>query len=253
MKTGLSLGAGVDTTAILRIPQVMDQVDFVVFSDTGGEHPETYQYIEHLIGPFLKEKGIPFHIVRGREVAYGVVVESLEEACMRWRIIPSRILRHCTAKFKLKPIREFIEEEYPNEEIRMILGIAADEPQRVNNNRWKGYTTWYPLIELKLKRSDCVMLIKESGWPVPIKSGCFYCPFQRLDQWKTLRWKHPELWNRAIALEKNGSAYPRMTISNFRKNGKPLTLEEVDRKLGSTLDEFDPVTEDSECGGVCEI
>lgn len=252
MKTGLSLGAGVDTTAILRIPEIIDQTDFVIFSDTGGEHPETYQFIEEWIGPFLKEKKIPFYIVRGKENADGLEVENMEEAYLRWKIIPIRMLRHCTAKWKLKPIRKFLAEKYPGEQIRMIIGIAADEPQRINDSRWEGYTTWYPLVEMKLKREDCEQIIKDSGWPVPIKSGCFYCPFQRLDQWKTLRWKHRDLWERAIELEKNGQAYPQMTISNFKKNKVPLTLEEVDRRLGSTLDEFDEVKEDPECGGVCE-
>lgn len=253
MKTGLSLGAGVDTTAILRMPEIMEQVDFVIFADTGGEHPETYEYIVGWITPFLKETGIPFYIVRGKENADGIAVETLEEACLRWKIIPNRVLRHCTAKFKLKPIKKFIHGKYPNEEIRMIIGIAYDELIRVNNTRWEGYSTWYPLVEKKLKRDDCVRIIEESGWPVPIKSGCFYCPFQRVDQWKTLRWQHPKLWERAKEMEKNGSAYPKMTISNFRKNGIALTLEEVDRRLGSTLNSFDEVVEDSECGGVCEI
>ena len=38
MKTYLSLGAGVDTTAILLMPDVMDKTDFVMFADTGGEN-----------------------------------------------------------------------------------------------------------------------------------------------------------------------------------------------------------------------
>lgn len=40
IKTILSFGGGVDTTAILHMPDVMKTVDEVIFADTGGEQME---------------------------------------------------------------------------------------------------------------------------------------------------------------------------------------------------------------------
>ena len=102
-----------------------------------------------------------------------------------------------------------------------------------------------------MTRDDCVKYIVQQGYPVPPKSGCFYCPFQRLDQWKNLRFNHPDLWQRAVMLEKNGSNYPDMTLSNFRKKGKPLTLEEVDKNLGKSLYDYEIDPADEECSGAC--
>ena len=251
MRTFLSLGAGVDTTAILRIPELVAQMDFVMFADTGGEHPETYEYIKNWIAPFLEEKKIPFIIVRGKENADGVEVENMEEAYLRWKIIPVRFLRHCTHRWKIRPMAKYVKETYPDEEVRAIIGFAFDEAERMNNEVWKDYTPWYPLVDKKITRDMCEKIIKDSGWPIPPKSGCFYCPFQRIDGWKELRYRHRDLWQRAINLEKNGAAYPDLTLSNFKKNKVPLTLEEVDRRLGRTLDEFDEDVEDPECGGAC--
>jgi 3'-phosphoadenosine 5'-phosphosulfate sulfotransferase (PAPS reductase)/FAD synthetase len=251
MKTYLSLGAGVDTTAILLMPDIMRQIDFVMFADTGSENPETYSYLEKYIKPYLEKIRKPLFIVKGEENVKGVVKTNMEAAYLGWKIIPVRFLRHCTDKWKIKPMHRYLTEHYPGEMLKVVIGFAYDEIQRVNSTRWKDQEVWYPLIEKKMTRDDCVRYIISKGFPVPPKSGCFYCPFQRLDQWKELRFKHPDLWQRAIILEKNGSHYPQMTLSNFKKKGNPLTLEDVDKQLGKSLYdyEFDPAEE--ECSGAC--
>ena len=134
-----------------------------------------------------------------------------------------------------------------------MIGFAYDEIQRTNATRWKDQDVWYPLIEKKMTREDCARYIAGQGFPVPPKSGCFYCPFQRLDQWKNLRFKHPDLWERAINLEKNGSNYPKMTLSNFRKQGEPMTLEEVDKRMGKSLNDYEYDPADEECSGACMV
>ena len=249
MKTYLSLGAGVDTTAILLMPDVMDKTDFVMFADTGGENPETYAYLNKYIKPYLEQIGKPLIVVHGEEKVRGEIKTNMEEAYLGWNIIPVRFLRHCTDKWKIKPMHKYLTENYPGESLRVVIGFAYDEIQRVNSTRWKDQEVWYPLIEKKMTRDDCVKYIISQGFPVPPKSGCFYCPFQRLDQWKELRFKHPDLWQRAVNMEKNGSNYPHMTLSNFKKKGARLTLEDVDKQLGKSLYdyEFDPA--EAECSG----
>ena len=106
-------------------------------------------------------------------------------------------------------------------------------------------------IDKKMTRDDCKKYIIKQGFPVPPKSGCFYCPFQRLDQWKQLRNNHSDLWERAIRLERNGSLYPKLTLSNFKKKGKPLTLKQVDKQLGKSLYDYDYDPANEECSGAC--
>lgn len=247
MTTILSFGAGVNTVAILHMQDVMNQVDEIIMADTGGEHPETYHYIQKYVIPFVEEHSIPFTVIRGQENADGVIAESLEEACLRWKIIPSRMLRFCTDKFKLKPIRKYVLNKYGEGEINAIIGIAFDEAHRMNDSRWSNYHTVYPLVDKKITREKCKAIIRETGWDVPPKSGCYYCPFQRVIQWKELRHNHPDLWERAIKLEENGSRFPDFLLSNFH-----VPLREIDRKIGTDLDKF--IEEDGEeCGGACFV
>ena len=251
MKTYLSLGAGVDTTAILLMPDVMKEIDFVMFADTGGENPETYEYLNKYIEPYLEKIHKPLIIVHGEERVNGKNTSNMEEAYLGWKMIPVRFMRHCTDKWKIRPMHKYLKETFPDEPLKVVIGFAYDEIQRVNSTRWKGQEVWYPLIEKRMTRDDCIKYIIGQGFPVPPKSGCFYCPFQRLDQWKELRFKHPDLWQRAVILEKNGSHYPQMTLSNFKKKGSSLTLEDVDKQLGKSLYdyEFDPA--EAECSGAC--
>lgn len=61
----LSHGGGLQTTAlvVLRL-QKRVYFDHVIFSDTGGEKPETYWYIDNHIKPLLLKVGVPFEIVK---------------------------------------------------------------------------------------------------------------------------------------------------------------------------------------------
>ncbi len=239
MKTYLSYGAGVNTTAILHLPDVMENVDFVIFADTGAEKPETYQYIEKYVRPYLKEIGKEFIVVKGKEKINGKEVSNLYEACYQWKMIPTRTLRFCTAKFKIKPIKQYFQNNFPGEKIKAVLGIAYDEAYRINNIRWEGQEMWFPLIEKKITRKGCVDIIKEVGWEIPPRSSCYFCPFQSTEEWLWLKNNHPELWQKAIALEKNGSRYPEILLWK-----EPL--EEIDKKYISIESYME-----GECEGVC--
>ncbi len=239
MITYLSFGAGVNTTAILHIPGVMEKVGFVIFADTGAEKPETYLYIEKYVKPYLKEIGKEFLVVKGKERINSKEVSNLYDACYLWKVIPSRMLRFCTDKFKIKPIKQYFQNNFPGEIIKAVIGIAYDEAYRINNIRWDGQEIWYPLIEKKITRQGCINIIKNAGWEIPVKSGCFFCPFQSKKEWFDLKNNHQNLWELAIALEKNGSRYPEILLWK-----EPL--EKIDRK-------FIPIESymEGECEGVC--
>ncbi|MGC8585699.1 MAG: phosphoadenosine phosphosulfate reductase family protein [Thermoplasmata archaeon] len=239
MITYLSFGAGVNTTAILHIPDVMGKIDMVIFADTGAEKPETYAYLKKYVKPYLKEIGKDFIVVRGKEKVNGQEITNLYDACYLWKVIPSRMLRFCTDKFKIKPIKQYFQNNFPEERVRAIIGIAYDEVYRINNIRWDGQEIWYPLIERKITRNGCIDIIKNAGWEIPVKSGCFFCPFQTRREWYWLRYTHPDLWQKAIALEKNGSRYPELLLWKE-------SLEKIDKKY-ITLEKYDV----GECGGVC--
>jgi hypothetical protein len=204
MKYILSFGAGVNSTAILALVE-LKQLDLgdldIIFADTQAENPETYCHIES-----MKKK---FSIIILRKE------QSLYEYCFEKRIIPSRMLRWCTDKWKIRPIANRVQELYGNE-YKLIFGFCKGEERRSRNNQ----EAIYPLIQQGIDREKCINLIKQVGWKVPPKSGCFFCPFQHKMGWLALRENKPYLWKLAVKLEENAlQRYPKM----FLYGDKPLT------------------------------
>lgn len=202
----LSFGAGVNSSAILILhKQGILKVDSVVFADTHGEHPETYDFMNNTVKPFCQEINLPFH-----QVAYGDLFKDYWDK----RIIPFRRFRSCTDKYKIRPIRKFVKEQYGTD-ITYIIGIDYGERHRARKFCGKDYV--FPLIDLKIDREGCEKIIRDFGWSVPIKSGCFFCPFTKKAKWKELLNKHRDLFIRAEALEKHGRKYPQYGLTS-----KPL-------------------------------
>ena len=83
----VSYGGGVDSTAmIIFIIKNGLPLDYVVFSDTGDEMPETYEYLE-VMRKYLKKRNIPFVIVKVRNNT------SLSDRCLKRKVVPSQIWR----------------------------------------------------------------------------------------------------------------------------------------------------------------
>lgn len=61
---------------------------------------------------------------------------------------------------------------------------------------------WYPLQDWGLTREDLPAIIRKVGLPVPRKSACFYCPAMKPGEVVELKLKHPELFARAVAMER---------------------------------------------------
>jgi len=191
MKTILSFGGGVNSTAIIALALLKEipMPDYIVFSDTGAEMPHTYKYID-----YIESKGIKIIYLTG-----GTKGMTLIEWCREKSYIPSRMNRWCTDYWKIQPIRKFAKSL--NDEFEMILGIDAGEIHRATRSRYKERK--FPLIELGINREGCKRIIKKAGLGIPQKSGCFLCPYRRRRQWIELKKHHPDLWKIAVDLEKN--------------------------------------------------
>ena len=242
----LSFGGGVNTVALMII-LVRDgwPLDEVVFADTGGEAPETYEYLSH-VEPFLKQHHIPFRVVEKR-----VLETDLFGTCWRRAVIPSVMWRWCTRDFKVTPIHEYYQSLQTH--VNQYMGIAYDEVHRMKDSKEPFVTNLYPLIDLKIKRSDCIDVINEAGLPVPEKSGCYFCPFNSTQRWKWLLETHPRLYEKAIDLEEHSKHFPsqRLTDQIYRDNAL-VTLRELKSRLNSDTQDVGE-SPDTPCGGECMV
>ena len=99
MKTILSYGAGVNSTAIIALALLKEipMPDYIVFSDTGAEWPYTYKYMD-----YIESKGIRIIYLEG-----GKYNMTLIEYCRMKNFVPSRMNRWCTEYWKITPVNRF--------------------------------------------------------------------------------------------------------------------------------------------------
>jgi len=200
MRNYLSFGGGVNSTAMLLL--LLDEGwDFeAIYSDHGCDLPETRRFVYWL------SKHTPITILRPDVQGF----DNLYDYCWHTKTIPMVMHRACTDKFKLRPIRKYCEP--PAFE---LIGISTDEGHRAKIRNEGGLESRFPLMEYDLNREDCKRIIQEHGIPVPVKSGCFFCPLQPLKSWRELRRDHPELFCKAKQLEERSGEYRRSQGKRF--------------------------------------
>ncbi len=197
IKYVLSYGGGVNSTALLfHLVNNKAPLDLVIFSDTGNELPETYETIKE-IKVYCKNKDIDFVTVHFGYGLFDIVKPSLYAYCYARKLIPSRMFRWCSYKFKIRPIKKYL--KTLGETIQYI-GFASDESKRA-----KYKDNLYPLIAKNITRKGCIDIIKDEGFNIPVKSGCFICPYQTVKSWRDLYLNHKDLFDKAEFLENNCS------------------------------------------------
>lgn len=84
----VAYGLGVDSTAMLvEFVRRGIRPDLILFADTGGEKPETYQYLD-IIQPFLARHGFPA-VVTVRYRPKWAAYDTLEGQCLHTGTLPS--------------------------------------------------------------------------------------------------------------------------------------------------------------------
>ena len=221
----LSYGGGVNSTAMLILLHAEGWEFESIYVDHGCDWPETREYVEMI------QKHFPITILKPN-----VEGESNLYDYAYWRkMTPSRTRRWCTDKFKVRVINKYVKKPCFS-----LIGFSTDEEHRAKFSIDKGIENRFPLLEYEISRQGCVDIIKASGFPVPIKSGCYFCPFQRIGQWKLLRRKHPDLFCKAVKLEQR--RIERLNETNGKPQylaDKPL-LEVVKEKQGVLWDDMKP-------------
>ena len=188
---GISGGKDSSALAVHLRDKVPDMEYF--FCDTGAELPETYEYLTRL-EVILGEPIVRLNAQRGFDHWFEVFRGTLPSPQMRW----------CTKNMKIKPIEAWVGEA----PALSYVAIRADESNR------KGYIstkpnirTRFPFIEDGIDRDGVTRILEDAGIGLPTyyewrtRSGCYFCFYQRKAEWVGLAERHPELFERAVAIE----------------------------------------------------
>ncbi|MCK5558847.1 MAG: phosphoadenosine phosphosulfate reductase [Candidatus Hydrogenedentes bacterium] len=214
-----STGGGVQSTAAL-ILAARGEIEYqvFVFANTGddSENPDTLSYIEEIALPYAKAAGVEFVEVQKlrqgkyeKQTLYGEIHRRKRSV-----MIPVRMSngapgnRACTIDFKIRVVDKWIAENTEKgTDVWVGLGITTDEFHRARfaePEQVRGFTKRieYPLIDLRMSRQDCMNMIASEGLPVPPRSACYFCPFHRREEWIRMRNAKPDLFQKAVELER---------------------------------------------------
>lgn len=216
----LSLGAGVQSSCLALMAaagEVSPMPVAAVFADTRAEPDSVYKWLDWL------EKQLPFPVVR---VSKGDIVDTITTPKKKrdgsgWWVnsnIPAfvtnpdgsegMVQRQCTTTFKIEPIRKAVRQiagiKRGEKEVRVTqwIGISLDEAHRMKVSLEPWQENRWPLIEMRMRRHDCLLWMERRGFPKPPRSSCVFCPFHSNAEWRRLRDEEPEAFARAIEVEK---------------------------------------------------
>lgn len=203
----VSFGAGLNSSAML--PYLLfdkkQEIDLVVFADTGNENDYTYDNVK-IYEEWCNRNGINFKVARSQ------LDNNLYDYCIRKKITPSRLTRNCTRNFKINPIRKTIRNTFEidkNTIIKLYIAITSDEVHRVRDSDVKYIQNTFPFVDDNISRNDCVDILKRHNLPIAKKSGCWFCPFHKKKEWVQMLEENPELYNKSITLEENSKYFPK--------------------------------------------
>lgn len=227
MKT-VAYGGGTNSTAMLiGMYQRGERVDLILFADTGGEMPHTYEYIKLFSAWLVAHDMPPIITVRANRKD-----ATLEEECLRKKTLPSIAFgfKTCSLGWKVQPQEVFLNN---NEEAKAIwksgglitkcIGYDADESRRAKIASDGKYELRYPLIEWGWGREECVESIRSVGLPLPGKSACFFCPSSKKAEVRALATESPELLARAVAMERAA----KKNLTTVKGLGRHWSWEEI--------------------------
>lgn len=242
-----------------------EDLDLVVFSDTGCEWPHTYQVLGR-VEALCRKHDINFLVLakgsaenddqagdwldierKAANGAYHYRPAILDDFQSR-ATVASLGRGDCTDNHKIQPIRRMINDlslvrfgltnrQYSNrvrkghaEPHVNLIGIAADETSRIPDENLGPYyvTEAYPLADMGISKADEAPILARWGFDDVRKSGCWMCPYQPASWWWALREAEPETYERAVEYERIAlERNPRMAATGFRVKGDPITIPEV--------------------------
>lgn len=260
--TVLSLGAGVQssTLALMSAQGMIRKPDFAIFSDTQAEPMVVYSWLEWL----KKELPFPVHTVTAGNISELSLHVGMRQDGRKWikGSIPafvvgkngngSPLMRTCTSDYKVRPIRKFLNSVRANKPVTLWLGISIDEVYRMKPSKDAWCKNVWPLIDLRMSRNDCLRWMKTHGYPDPPRSACIFCPYHSNQEWRKLRDKQPDDFQRAIEYERKRHKIEAEVLG--RKSYLHRSLVQLDRVDLSTENERGQLSMFvNECEGLCGV
>ena len=191
-----SFSGGKDSTCmVLEMIRRKEHIDEVVFFDTGWEFPQMYNHVEK-VKRIVEDAGIKFTTLHPEQsfdyLMFDVPVKDGKHRGYSWCG-----LKGCRwgTTYKLRAIDNYFKNE---PEHVQCVGIAIDEPERLNKER-KGNKR-FPLAEYGFTESECLKYCYDLGfdwgglYELLDRVSCKYCGLKNLKELRNIYTRIPDVW-----------------------------------------------------------
>ncbi|MGI6406367.1 MAG: phosphoadenosine phosphosulfate reductase family protein [Syntrophaceticus sp.] len=216
----LALSGGKDSAALaVYMRNKYPDLDLeYVFTDSGCELPETYEYLDRIRAVL----NIDITVIRSeRDFDYWLKYYN--------GVLPSPQNRWCTRQLKLRPYEAYIGDDLTYS----YVAIRADEDRGGYQSTKENIRPVHPFAEDGIILEDVINILEECGLGLPgyykwrSRSGCYFCFFQSEDEWRGLKKYHPIEFEKACQYEEN-HLDGRVYTWRGKRRGKPMFLRDID-------------------------
>lgn len=223
-------------------------LDMVVFVNTGFEFDAVYEVRDRCV-EMLAERSVPYKELDISGKFFYCMFQ--KPVCKQGENFVHRVgygwcggaCRWGTA-LKLETLRKFYNRELSEYDVVEYVGIAADEPERVDCDAVKAGKKIYPLVNEGITEAECLLgcykhgfLWKEDGiylYEVMDRLSCWLCRNKNLKELKAMCFLLPKYFSRLKQLEKKlfesmrgeGISLPELE-KRFRKEGRRQSVYDL--------------------------
>ena len=263
----LSLSGGKDSTALglrwLELHKafpVTYPLHEVVYCDTWMEFPAMMEHINCLEKIFT-DAGIKFTRLQNPKSFEWYMFENTPKRKnpklegKRGRSWPTPKARWCTCWLKAEVIDGYLKKLKSQFNVIQLIGLAADETNRLEKKNNQNPTHKHPLVEWRWNEADCLQFCYDQGfdwdglYEIFHRVSCWCCPLQSLAELRNLRKHFPDLWAKLIDMEHRtwGTFKDRYTVDDLEIRfafeeerlaaGLPINTREFHRELKKKIQE----------------
>lgn len=210
MKHIAKLSGGRDSTAmVFHMLENNMPLDYIIFSDTGQEFNQMYDYLERVNHRLKTQYGKEITVLghkRGEtfeDWVFGTLKRGKKKGFVRG--LP-HVIQKCywQRESKSNPVDHWIKDNEIGDHT-LYIGYTYSEKKRASDN--KATNQVYPLIDAKMCEFDVDELLKKIDLINPLyeffeRTGCAMCPYQKNRGYYILYLKYNDVWEWMKDIEK---------------------------------------------------